>query len=225
MGTYSFKGKTYEIDSQGFLLNHDQWDEDFAVGMAQDVNITGGLSDKHWGVIRFIRDSFKRKGECPLVYETCRSNGLLFMNLKKLFPTGYLRGACKLAGITYGDRLVNYYGEHVQIPKVKAEPKALRPELREKVYRVDVFGFLFDPSEWDENFAASRAHNMKIPGGLSDKHWQIIHYLRDCLEKDGAVPRVFECCEANKIELDELEKLFPDGYHRGAVRIAGLRVR
>ena len=29
----------------------------------------------------------------------------------------------------------------------------------------------------------------------------------------------------NLIDLDELQKLFPDGYHRGAVKIAGLRVR
>ena len=148
------------------------------------------------------------------------------MNFKKLFPKGYLRGACKLAGITYRDRLVNYYGERGQVTKFRAEPGVPpQPELREKVYRIDVFGFLVDPSEWDENFATSRAHDMKIPGGLSDKHWRIIQYLRDRLEKDGSVPRVFECCEANQIELDELERLFPDGYHRGALRIAGLRVR
>ena len=29
----------------------------------------------------------------------------------------------------------------------------------------------------------------------------------------------------NTIDLDEIETLFTDGYHRGAVKIAGLRVR
>ena len=27
------------------------------------------------------------------------------------------------------------------------------------------------------------------------------------------------------LKIDELEKLFPDGYHRGAVKLAGLRLR
>ena len=34
-----------------------------------------------------------------------------------------------------------------------------------------------------------------------------------------------ETCEANDIDLDELEQLFPDGYHRGVIKIAGLRLR
>jgi tRNA 2-thiouridine synthesizing protein E len=34
-----------------------------------------------------------------------------------------------------------------------------------------------------------------------------------------------ETCEANSIEIDEFATLFPDGYHRGAVKIAGLRLR
>jgi sulfur relay (sulfurtransferase) DsrC/TusE family protein len=60
---------------------------------------------------------------------------------------------------------------------------------------------------------------------LGDKHWQIIKYLRERYEKDKEVPTVYETCEENNIELEELEQLFPDGYHRGAVKIAGLRVR
>ncbi len=39
------------------------------------------------------------------------------------------------------------------------------------------------------------------------------------------VPTVYETCEENRIEIEDLEALFPDGYHRGAVKISGLRVR
>ena len=60
---------------------------------------------------------------------------------------------------------------------------------------------------------------------LTDRHWQIIRYLRSRFERTGAVPTVYETCTANDIELDELERLFPDGYHRGAVKVAGLCVR
>lgn len=219
METFSFKGKAYSVDSNNFLVDFEQWDEDFATGMAPKVSISTGLSDKHWDVIRYIRDSFRLTGDCPLVYQACRVNGLLSKDLKKLFPTGYLRGACLLSGITYKDRFVNYYGEPGPEPSREA-----RTAREEKVYRVNALCFLIDPSEWDENFAVNRAYDMKIPGGLTDKHWKIIHFLRDSFRKNHTLPTLYECCEANQIELDGLERLFPDGYHRGAVRIAGLRV-
>lgn len=224
MGTFSFRGEVYDVDSGGFLFDYEHWDENFAEGMASEVNIPNGLSEEHWRVIRFIRDSFEQTGVCPLVYQTCKSNGLLSKDLKRLFPTGYLRGACKLAGITYKERFVNYYGEEGLRP-LEGASKEARPELEGKVYRVDVQGFLIDPSEWDENYAIHKAHEMKLQGGLSDQHWKIINFLRDSFKKSGVVPTFFEACEANQIELDGLERLFPDGYHRGAVKISGLRVR
>jgi tRNA 2-thiouridine synthesizing protein E len=66
---------------------------------------------------------------------------------------------------------------------------------------------------------------MKMREGLTDKHWRIIRFLREHFRKNSVVPTLFETCEMNQIELDELETLFPDGYHRGAVKIAGLRAR
>jgi tRNA 2-thiouridine synthesizing protein E len=57
------------------------------------------------------------------------------------------------------------------------------------------------------------------------KHWQIIRFLRSTYYKTGKIPTVTETCEATDLDIDELEQLFPDGYHRGAVKIAGLRLR
>lgn len=65
---------------------------------------------------------------------------------------------------------------------------------------------------------------MKMPVGLSEKHWKIINYLRDRYQAEKCVPTVFQCCGENNIEMDDLAELFPDGYQRGAVKIAGLRV-
>ncbi len=127
MEVFQYKGKTYEVDTQGFLIDYNQWDEDFAQGMAPNVNIPGALTEKHWDLIRFIRDSFKQTGECPLVYKTCKANRLSAKGLKELFPTGYMRGACKLAGITHRDRIVNYYGE--ESPKIRL----IAEEERERI--------------------------------------------------------------------------------------------
>jgi tRNA 2-thiouridine synthesizing protein E len=214
----TFKKKEYLVDSEGFLLDHNDWDEDFAVGAAPSVKIPGGLTGRHWAVIYCIRKSFEDHGKCPLVYQTCRLNRLHLRELRDLFPTGYLRGACKLAGCTYKEGYVKYSwvmksGERIAVPS------------RERTYEVDVRGFLVDPEQWDERFAVYKAQETKMPQLLEDEHWKIIYYLRARNKKDRVVPTIYETCEANDIEIDELERLFPDGYHRGAVKIAGLRVR
>ena len=74
--------------------------------------------------------------------------------------------------------------------------------------------------------AGHRAFEMKIPGGkLSKQHRQVTRFLRRTFYKTGKVPTAAETCEANDLEIRELEALFPDGCHRGAVKIPGLRVR
>ncbi len=221
MRTVSSEDKTYDVDEHGFLLHRAQWDEQFARVMASRVGLPEVLSEKHWAVIHFIRERFDRTGMCPLVYEACAANGLSWRGLRALFPTGYLRGACLLAGVTYKDGQASHYGE----------PGLVRPSARarvrpiEKTYRVDMHGFLIDPAQWDEDYAVAKSEEMNLPGGLTDRHWGVIRFLRETYRTKGVVPTVYECCESNDFELEDLASLFPDGYHRGAVKISGLRVR
>lgn len=217
MGIFKFGSKTYHVDTEEFLSDYSQWDENYARGMAPKAGIISGLSEDHWKIISFIRDTFQKSGKCPLVYETCRMNRLHLEELKKLFPAGYLRGACKLAGITYKEGYLDQAA-------VEELAEQITSPAQEKSYEIDSRGFLLNPFAWDEAFATLKAYEMKMPK-LSEKHWLIIHFLRKNFEKNNIVPTVYETCEVNGIELDELEKLFPDGYHRGAVKIAGLRVR
>ena len=64
-----------------------------------------------------------------------------------------------------------------------------------------------------------------MPVNLTENHWEIIRYLRKYHNENGEVPTVFQTCENFSLEIHELGDLFPDGYQRGAVKIAGLRVR
>ena len=66
---------------------------------------------------------------------------------------------------------------------------------------------------------------MGLLEALTGKHWEIIYFMRHSFKETGVVPTVYETCDANNLEIEELEKLFPHGYHRGAVKMAGLRVR
>jgi tRNA 2-thiouridine synthesizing protein E len=217
MNVIESKGKKYRITDEGFLENFNDWDEDFAEAMGTDVEIPEGLSPDHWHVIHYIHDALKKEGRCPRVYDTCRAMKLGVQELKRLFPTGYLRGACKLAGITYK---AGYVGHSWLI-----EPaEAIGEVPAERIYRVDAYGFLIDSNEWDEQYASQKAAEMKMPNGLTDTHWQIIRFLRAYYERTGEIPNVYITCEQNDVNLETLERLFPDGYHRGAVKIAGLKV-
>jgi sulfur relay (sulfurtransferase) DsrC/TusE family protein len=99
MQSFSFKGKSYQLDPFGFLIDPDEWDENFAIGMAPKLGMHKALSEMHWVVIRFIRMSFQRTGRCPFVFETCKGNGLTSSELKNLFLIGCQRVAVKISGL------------------------------------------------------------------------------------------------------------------------------
>ena len=214
---FAFNSKDYRVDAHDYLIDPGDWDEDFARGTAPKTGIISGLSDDHWKIINFIRGSYQKTGKCPLVYETCRTNRLHLSELKRLFPAGYLRGACKLAGITYKEGYLDQSAMEEFAEKITSLPQ-------DDSYEIDIRGFLINPAQWNERFAAARAHEMKMPH-LTEEHWKIIHYLRNSFEKNNMVPNVYDTCDANRIDIEKLQELFPDGYHRGAVKIAGLRVR
>jgi TusE/DsrC/DsvC family sulfur relay protein len=218
MPSIEFKGISYDVDDEDFLTDTSQWDAGFAEGMAPKVGITEGLTGAHWEVIRFIREAFTKTGRCPMVFETCKAHQLHSADLQALFPSGYLRGACKLAGLSYRaeDLHPSWLPDERMVP--------VSTPLYKRVYRVNVRGFLVDPSDWDEDFAVFKGLEMKMSGPLGAKHWRIIRYLRRQFAETGKVPTVFETCSANQMEIEDLERLFPDGYHRGAVKLAGLRV-
>jgi tRNA 2-thiouridine synthesizing protein E len=218
--TITFKEKKYAVDSMGFIADFKGWDADFAEGMAENLKMAFPLTKEHWDVINYIRDTFEQTGRCPTIFETVKNTSLHRRILKKLFPTGYLRGACMVAGISYREGFVRQR----ELSKISED---FHQGISDKIYRVDVRGFLADPEEWDEAYATYKAYEMKLPGNgkLTQRHWEVIHFLRRSYEQTKTVPTIHETCDFLNIEFEELEKLFPDGYHRGAVKIAGLKVR
>ncbi len=216
MATFKIGDKKYRVDNEGYLLDPLQWDEDFARAKAKEVGIEE-LTEAHWKVIYFIRHNFQVIGRCPLVYVAAKENHLGLGNLEKLFPKGYLRGVCKIAGVTYRECFMQDYW-------MKENFRQLSWKYGNKGYHTDAQGFLLNPDEWDENFALRLAYALKMPDYLTEKHWKVIYYLRKVYKERNMVPTIFETCKDNDMELEELEQLFPDGYHRGAVKIAGLRV-
>jgi len=83
-------------------------------------------------------------------------------------------------------------------------------------------GFLVDFTKWNRRFAHLVAQDWNLPDDLTDRHWEIINYLRDVFRTKNSIPSAFQTCKANNLGLDELAALFPEGYLRGACRAAGL---
>jgi TusE/DsrC/DsvC family sulfur relay protein len=217
MEHFSYKDISYEVDEQGFLLNPKFWDRNFSEGMAKTCEIQD-LTSEHWEAIRFVREFFEASGVCPTVFATCKATGLRPREMKNLFPTGYHRGLCKIAGVRY---LVHRMPDNTHVFDAIGDIKTISGN---KQYCVDVRGFLVDPEDWDVNYAMHRALEMNIPNGeLTEKHCQIIKYLRDVFKKEKRIPTIYETCEKCQLEFEDLESLFPDGYHRGVLKIAGLR--
>lgn len=210
--TVSFEGnKQYTLDEHGFLDPPEQWDEAFAEGTAARLGIYGGLTLEHWAFIRYLRKKFTEEKTVPLVVHACADNNLRLSRLAFLFPTGYHRGACKIAGI-------NYQFMFDSNPWLTYESYSV---LKSK-YKLTEAGFLESFEQWDDRLAYLVASEWNLPEGLTEKHWQIIRYLRDYYSNTGTIPTVYATCKENGIEAAELRELFPDGYRRGACRMAGL---
>jgi len=206
-----FNEKTYSLDKFGFLNPSDQWDENFAEGMAKQLGIYDGLTHQHWKFLKYLRNKFLQENTVPAVVYACADNNLKLQELRRLFPTGYHRGACKIAGINYEFMFSTNHWLTYETPR-----------LLGKKYKMTTTGFLENFDEWSEDFAHFVINEWKLPQGLTEKHLQIINYLREYYGNNKNIPTVFETCESNQLSLKKLKELFPEGYRRGACRVAGL---
>jgi len=57
---------------------------------------------------------------------------------------------------------------------------------------------------------------------LTPTHWEILPFLHNNYQATNNIPTVYEVCHAHRLDLHDLNALFPGGYRRGACRIAGL---
>jgi len=204
-------GKKYTLDEQGFLNPSEQWDENFAEGIARHLGTIQGLSQAHWDFIRYLRKKFNEEHVVPVVVLACADNGIRLSEFRNLFPNGYHRGACRIAGINYEFMYQhNIWLTYETTPSLKTR------------YDVTSMGFLKDFNQWDERFALLNVSELGMTGGLTDRHREIINYLREYYTAKRSIPTVIEMCRSTKITLDELGKYFPGGYRRGACRLAGL---
>lgn len=98
-------GKTIEFDKEGFITDPALWDDTVASAIAREEGIDE-MSEKHWGVVNFIREYWKEHDLAPPVRMICKEVGVSVRDIYKLFSSGPARGACRVAGLPKPDGCV-----------------------------------------------------------------------------------------------------------------------
>jgi tRNA 2-thiouridine synthesizing protein E len=87
-----------EVDSDGFLTDPMQWDEEIGRQIAHDAGIPE-LTDRHWLVVRFMRERYLHTGTAPSIRSLGKESGVPVKELYQLFPKGPAKLAAKIGGI------------------------------------------------------------------------------------------------------------------------------
>ena len=82
-------------------------------------------------------------------------------------------------------------------------------------------GFLTDPGQWNEEVAVELARREGIDP-LTDRHWQVIRFMRSEYEAKGTGPTVRVLGKTSGVPIKELYQLFPKGPAKLAAKIAGI---
>ena len=95
----------YTRDIEGYLLTPDDWNEKVASELAAEEHLE--LNDQYWPILCFMRDYWNEHGVAPdvrhVVQHLAEAQGYDKKTAKRhlfdLFPYGYVKQACKIAGL------------------------------------------------------------------------------------------------------------------------------
>lgn len=98
---YVVNDESLDTDEQGFLLEPDYRDEVVhAIAAAEGITLT----DKHWTVVRYLRDQYREHGHTPNFRNLLKGMAEIIPGcdskaLYDLFPTGPAKQGAKVAGL------------------------------------------------------------------------------------------------------------------------------
>lgn len=92
----SIAGKTINVNDEGYLTDLSQWTKEVGEALAAENDIS--MSPRHWDVITYIQDEFKK--DSPLSIRKIGKSGVVdIKEFYALFPNAPLKTATKIAGI------------------------------------------------------------------------------------------------------------------------------
>ncbi len=98
------KGRTIETTENGYLIDYTAWNEDVALALAEIEGIE--LTDKHWDIIRYLRDEYVNNNQNqPMERALLKDMGKRWGNkptskdVYLLFPLAPTKQGTKIAGL------------------------------------------------------------------------------------------------------------------------------
>lgn len=91
-------GREVLFDGDGFLHDYGDWSEGLFEVLARESGLNT-LAERHWCVVRFMREYYESNGRAPLNRQLTAGTGMSLMELEAAFPEGIKYGARRLAGL------------------------------------------------------------------------------------------------------------------------------
>ncbi|MBT5232120.1 MAG: TusE/DsrC/DsvC family sulfur relay protein [Methylococcales bacterium] len=104
-------GTTIEVGANGYLTNHEDWNEDVGKIIAAEEGIE--LTDKHWDLINFLRSEYINDGTTPNTRNITKAMKKIWgsadsKSLYMLFPKDPSKQGGRIAGLPESKRKGGY---------------------------------------------------------------------------------------------------------------------
>jgi TusE/DsrC/DsvC family sulfur relay protein len=90
-------GRDIRVDDEGFLTAYDEWDEDLATTLAEQISVE--LTEEHFAVLRFLRADYQAQGETATLRRVSTVGGVPIKRLFELFPKKPAKKMAYVAGL------------------------------------------------------------------------------------------------------------------------------
>ena len=94
MAEVQFKGKTFEVDEDGFLLHFEEWCPEWLEYVKESEGIKE-LTPDHQKILDFLQDYYKKNGIAPMVRILSKNTGYKLKEVYELFPPDLAREPAK----------------------------------------------------------------------------------------------------------------------------------
>jgi TusE/DsrC/DsvC family sulfur relay protein len=90
-------GREVHVDDEGFMTEYEEWTGELAEQFASNIGIE--LTDRHWEVIRWLRDDYRRQGETATLRRVTTVGGIPTKDLFALFPKKPAKKMAYISGL------------------------------------------------------------------------------------------------------------------------------
>jgi len=107
-------GKTIELDGNGNLVNHTEWNEDVARALAAADTTMDALTQEHFDLLNYLRDQYINHNTQPMERVINKDMGKIWgrklssKDLYRLFPGAPSKQGNRIAGLPFVARKGGY---------------------------------------------------------------------------------------------------------------------